>query len=47
MSVIYIVIPLAFLIAGAALAAFLWAARSGQFDDLDSPAHRAIQDDDN
>ena len=46
MSVIYIVIPLAFLIAGAALAAFLWAARSGQFDDLDSPAHRAIQDDD-
>ena len=45
MSVIFLVIPLAFLMAAAALGAFLWAARSGQFDDLDGPAHRAINDD--
>jgi cbb3-type cytochrome oxidase maturation protein len=45
MSVIFVVVPIAFLIAGAALAAFLWAARSGQFDDLDGPAYRAIHDD--
>jgi cbb3-type cytochrome oxidase maturation protein len=27
-------------------AAFWWAAASGQFDDLDGPAHRILADDD-
>jgi cbb3-type cytochrome oxidase maturation protein len=35
---------LMFLLAG--LAAFLWALRNGQFDDLDGAAWRAISDDD-
>jgi len=26
--------------------AFFWAVRSGQFDDLEGPAHRIIMDDD-
>jgi cbb3-type cytochrome oxidase maturation protein len=46
MSVIYIVLPLALLLAGAALAAFLWAVRKGQFDDLDTPAIRIALEDD-
>lgn len=46
MSVMYLLIPLAVLIAAAAVTAFIWAARQGQFDDLDTPAIRAIQDDD-
>ncbi len=46
MSVIYIMIPLAFLLAFAAVAAFVWAARSGQYDDVDSAAARMITDDD-
>jgi cbb3-type cytochrome oxidase maturation protein len=46
MSVIYIVLPLALLLAGAALVAFIRSVRSGQFDDLDTPPHRAIQEDD-
>lgn len=46
MSVIYIMIPLAFLLAFAAVAAFVWAARSGQYDDVDSAAVRMITDDD-
>jgi cbb3-type cytochrome oxidase maturation protein len=45
MSTLYLVLPLAFLVAGAALAAFVWAARSGQFDDLDTPQRRILLDD--
>jgi len=45
MSVIYIVLPIALVIAAIAVAAFVWAARSGQFDDLDTPAVRMLNDD--
>ncbi|MCC6751503.1 MAG: cbb3-type cytochrome oxidase assembly protein CcoS [Deltaproteobacteria bacterium] len=45
MSVIYLLLPLALLLAGAAVAAFIWAARKGQLDDLVTPAVRAILDD--
>jgi cbb3-type cytochrome oxidase maturation protein len=44
-SVIYLVLPLAILHGGAAVAGFVWAARRGQFDDLTTPAMRALQDD--
>ncbi len=46
MAVLYIVLPLAFVVAGAGVVAFIWAARRGEFDDLDTPPLRAIQDDD-
>lgn len=46
MSMVYIMIPAAFLIAGAAVWAFVRAARAGQFDDLETPAHRMLLDDD-
>jgi cbb3-type cytochrome oxidase maturation protein len=45
MSVLYLVVPVALLLVAAALAAFAWAARRGQFDDLTTPAVRALQDD--
>jgi cbb3-type cytochrome oxidase maturation protein len=45
MEVIFIVLPLALGLAGVALAAFLWAVRRGQYDDLDTPPFRAIFDD--
>ena len=45
MSVLYLVVPVALLLVGAALAAFAWAARGGQFDDVTTPAMRALQDD--
>lgn len=45
MSVLYIVLPLALLIVGIAVTAFVWAARRGQFDDLDTPAVRVLHDD--
>jgi cbb3-type cytochrome oxidase maturation protein len=45
MSVLYIVLPLALLVVGVAVAAFVWATRRGQFDDLDTPAVRMLHDD--
>jgi cbb3-type cytochrome oxidase maturation protein len=44
-SVIYILLPLALLLAGVALVVFIWAARSGQFDDLETPAMRILHED--
>lgn len=44
MSVLYIVVPLALIVVAAAVVAFAWAARHGQFDDLDTPAVRALFD---
>ncbi len=38
-------LPLALLIAGIALALFIWAVRSGQFDDMETPAVRILFDD--
>ena len=46
MSVIYLVLPLAIILAVAFVAAFIWATRSGQYDDLDSPAVRMLNDED-
>ena len=45
MSVLFIVLPLALLLAGVALAAFVWSVRGGQFDDLQTPAVRMLHDD--
>ena len=45
MSVIFIVLPLALVIVGMAAAAFVWAAKRGQFDDLETPALRVVHDD--
>ena len=43
---IYILLPLALLLAAIALIAFVRAVRAGQFDDLDTPAMRILLDDD-
>lgn len=45
MAVLMILLPLALALGAAALAAFVWAAREGQFDDLDTPPVRAALDD--
>ena len=39
-------LPLALLIAVIAVGFFIWAAQTGQFDDLDTPAIRILFDDD-
>jgi cbb3-type cytochrome oxidase maturation protein len=45
MSVLFLVLPVALVFVLGALAAFRWAVRQGQFDDLRTPALRAIDDD--
>lgn len=45
MSVIFIVVPLATLVVLIAVLAFVYSARRGQFDDLDTPPVRMLHDD--
>ena len=46
MEIIYLLIPIAILLVIAMVVGFLWAAKSGQFDDLEGPAHRILMDED-
>lgn len=46
MSVIYLMIPLAILLAAAAITGFVWSVKRGQYDDLDTPSVRMLYDDD-
>lgn len=46
MEILYLLVPLAMLIVALMVVIFFWAVRSGQFDDLEGPAHRIIMDDD-
>jgi cbb3-type cytochrome oxidase maturation protein len=45
MSGLLYLIPAALALGGLGVAAFLWALKSGQFDDLDGAAHRILFDD--
>lgn len=46
MTVLAYLIPIALALGLVGLAAFLWAMRSGQFEDLDGAAERILFDDD-
>ena len=46
MAALYFMIPAAVIIVGLAIWLFFWAVDSGQYDDLDSPAHSILFDDD-
>ena len=46
MDILYLLIPLSAVLAVVIGAAFWWSVGSGQFDDLDAPAHRILHDDD-
>jgi len=45
MTVLLFLIPIALCLGGLGLAAFLWALRSGQYDDMDGAAQRILFDD--
>ncbi|KJS34190.1 MAG: cytochrome oxidase maturation protein Cbb3 [Rhodospirillaceae bacterium BRH_c57] len=46
MNALLMLIPVALVLGLLGLGAFLWALRSGQFDDLDGAAHRILFDED-
>ena len=45
MPALYVMIPAALMIVGIAIYIFFWAVDSGQYDDLDGPAHSILFDD--
>ncbi|WP_296755236.1 cbb3-type cytochrome oxidase assembly protein CcoS [Thiobacillus sp.] len=46
MDILLLLIPLSLVIVGLIAWIMLWAAKNGQFDDLEGPAHSVIMDDD-
>ena len=45
MDIIAVLIPIALFLGLLGLGAFLWALKTGQFEDLDGAAHRILFDD--
>lgn len=45
MSALYLLIPVAVVLVALAIWIFFWAVDNGQYDDLDSPAHSILFDD--
>lgn len=45
MSVLYLALPLALILAAVAVTAFVWSVNDGQLDDLETPAVRLLNDD--
>jgi len=46
MDIILALIPISIILLITATSIFLWAMKSGQYDDLEGPAHRILHDDD-
>ena len=46
MEIVYLLIPISLVLIGLVIAAFLWAIKSEQFDDLEGPAHQILMDND-
>lgn len=46
MDIILTLIPISFILLITATVIFLWAMKSGQYDDLEGPAHKILHDDD-
>lgn len=44
MNILYLMIPLSLVLGGGFLFAFIWTVKSGQVDDLVTPAHRMLED---
>lgn len=44
MSVLFVLVPLAILLVAVFVAAYVWSTRTGQYDDLTTPAMRALHD---
>ena len=45
MSILFLILPITLVLSAGAVLAFAWATRSGQFDDLETPAIRLLHDD--
>ena len=46
MDILYLLIPMSLVLVAVIAVIFLWAVKSGQFEDMEGPAHRILMDDD-
>ena len=46
MDILYLLIPISLIIVAIAIGLFMWAIRSGQYEDMEGPAHRILMDED-
>jgi cbb3-type cytochrome oxidase maturation protein len=46
MEILMLLIPMSVVLVALIAGVFWWSVRSGQFDDLEGPAHRILADDD-
>jgi cbb3-type cytochrome oxidase maturation protein len=46
MEILFLLIPISLILIGLIIGTFLWAIQSGQFDDLEGPAHQILMDND-
>jgi cbb3-type cytochrome oxidase maturation protein len=46
MEIIYFLIPMALILLAGIVAGLFWAVKSGQFDDMEGPAHQIIMEED-
>ena len=46
MDILFLMLPLSFVLVSAIIGVAVWAVNSRQFDDLSSPAHRILDDSD-
>jgi len=45
-NILYLLIPISLVFVGFIAWIFLWAVKTGQFEDMEGPAHRILMDDD-
>ena len=46
MEILFVLVPISLLLVGLAVAAFIWAVNSGQFEDLERHGYEILFDDD-
>jgi len=46
MNILYLLIPVGLVFLAGAIWLFIWAVRSGQYEDMEGPAFRILMDDD-
>ena len=46
MDILYLLIPISLIFVAVIAWVFIWSVKSGQYDDMEGPAHRILMDDD-
>lgn len=46
MDILYLLIPISLIFVAVVAWVFIWSVKSGQYDDMEGPAHRILMDDD-